>query len=955
MTVQVHLVDGEHRVSGDWDGADAANMFLAHLQARAFSPATIRAYAFDVVNLARFLAGQGISLSEVTPVDVFAWVDWQGARRDGPAGSGKVVALRQRSAAASTVNRQVAAVRAFFEYLVMTGTITGNPVPCPRRGQGLRPAARGLLGHLGPGRSRGGGRLVRQPRRLPESLPAGEVDAFVSSLRTHRDRAMALAMLLGGLRSAEVRGLKLADADMGRRRLRVIGKGGKERHVPVDPAFFAELAAYLRLERPPGLATPECFVVLRGPTAGAAVTEAGLRSLFRRHREAYLRDRARRGGHRPAGAAGADGALIAGNHGVSAGPGLLNEYLGHLQTLGLGDRAVRHRVRIARDFTGRYPDLQAWMTLPAAHRVRELTRTGAWPLVCHAIGTGRLRLDLELAGAKNLAGLARAVEARDPGAFAAARAAALRLGWKTPWTETVLGECLAVLLAWHGGHAGDLTSEIVDAFDTRLAACMTTPPSSRRAYRNRLAGVRHLLFETRVIDAPPRRRPWARTLEQRFADVAMTPEIRRVLLRYVQTRAAVLRPRSVESLVNDLLPFAEYLTASHPGITSLRQLRRDHVEGYLTWNRTRPWRGQRAAAGNGRVISAAVAQSTILSLRNMLDDIAAWGWSDTPPRRLVFAADVPKLGQPLPRALPPDVDQALMNAVAGLDDDFARIGLTVLRGAGLRVGELLDLEIGSVISYGPAGTWLRVPLGKLATERMVPLEAAALTALDEWAERRGAHRPVPHPRTGALTDFLFTARGRRLGATRLRNGLLAAAQSAGLRGPGGEVLVVTRHQLRHTWATGLANAGMSLQALMALLGHVTPQMTIRYATLASPVLRSAYDEAMGKMRRQFTLTPAGKPIIPDKVSWLNSEMLKTRVAHGYCSRHETAGACPYANICETCDNFVTGREFRGAIRDQIADVRHLQADAEARGWDSEAARHDRVASALTSHLALLDR
>jgi hypothetical protein len=92
------------------------------------------------------------------------------------------------------------------------------------------------------------------------------------------------------------------------------------------------------------------------------------------------------------------------------------------------------------------------------------------------------------------------------------------------------------------------------------------------------------------------------------------------------------------------------------------------------------------------------------------------------------------------------------------------------------------------------------------------------------------------------------------------------------------VLTVTCHQLRHTWATGVANAGMSLQALMALLGHVTPQMTIRYATLASPTLRTAYDEAMGKMRRQFTLTPVGKPIIPDKVSWLNSEMLKTRVA-----------------------------------------------------------------------------
>jgi hypothetical protein len=247
--------------------------------------------------------------------------------------------------------------------------------------------------------------------------------------------------------------------------------------------------------------------------------------------------------------------------GVPAGPGLLEGYLGHLQTLGLGDRAVRDRVRIARDFTGRYPDLQAWMTLPAAHRVSELKRTGAWPLVCHAIGAGQLRLDLELAGAKNLAG---AVEARDPEAFAAARAAGLRLGWQATWTETVLGECLAVLLAWHGGHARDLTSEIVDAFDTGLAACMTIPPSSRRAYRSRLAGVRQLLFETRLTDTPPQRRPWARTLEQRFADVAMPPQIRRVLLRYVQTRAAVLRPKSVESLVNDLLPFAEYLTASHP-------------------------------------------------------------------------------------------------------------------------------------------------------------------------------------------------------------------------------------------------------------------------------------------------------------------------------------------------------------------------------------------------------
>jgi integrase/recombinase XerC len=284
MTVTVVSVDDEHRLRGGWSGVGQANAFLQHLGSRSFSPATVRAYAFDLTNFAHFLTERRLELGAVEPVDVFGWVDWQGIRVTG-AGS-RVVRLARTGAAPATVNRRVAAVRAFFEFSVMTGARETNPVPAPRRGQGLRPTARGMLGHLGPGRARSGGRLVREQRRLPESLELADVQTFLTGLRTHRDRAMVLAMLLGGLRSAEVRSLRLADVDQGRRRLRVLGKGGKERVVPVDAAFFAELAGYLRYERPPKLATPECFVVLRGPTTGAPVTEAGMRSLFRRHREA---------------------------------------------------------------------------------------------------------------------------------------------------------------------------------------------------------------------------------------------------------------------------------------------------------------------------------------------------------------------------------------------------------------------------------------------------------------------------------------------------------------------------------------------------------------------------------------------------------------------------------------------------------------------------------------------
>ncbi|MDP8970193.1 MAG: site-specific integrase [Actinomycetota bacterium] len=119
---------------------------------------------------------------------------------------------------------------------------------------------------------------------MPESLDAAEVASFVADLHTARDRAIALVMLLGGLRAGEVRALLLSDVDMGLRRVRVTGKGGRQRVVPVDGVFFTELAGYLRRERPPDCHTAECFVVLRGPTTGGALTEAGLRRIFRSHR-----------------------------------------------------------------------------------------------------------------------------------------------------------------------------------------------------------------------------------------------------------------------------------------------------------------------------------------------------------------------------------------------------------------------------------------------------------------------------------------------------------------------------------------------------------------------------------------------------------------------------------------------------------------------------------------------
>src|SRR5690606_27429392 len=110
--------------------------------------------------------------------------------------------------------------------------------------------------------------------------------------------------------------------------------------------------------------------------------------------------------------------------------------------------------------------------------------------------------------------------------------------------------------------------------------------------------------------------------------------------------------------------------------------------------------------------------------------------------------------------------------------------------------------------------WLKVPLGKMKTERMVPLDLDTLDLVDRIIATRSQGQPLIHPRTGKPAQFLFTHHGRRLGESAVRLELNRAAATAGLGN-------LTPHQLRHTYATALINAGVTLQSLMALLGHVS--------------------------------------------------------------------------------------------------------------------------------------
>lgn len=124
---------------------------------------------------------------------------------------------------------------------------------------------------------------LKAPQRVIVPLSPEQVARFWSSFRTARDLAIVALMLLNGLRSREVLGLKLDALLFGEAQMRVAGKGSRVRLLPLPPESIRLLQCYLKTERPL-TNTPEVFVCLKGHARGSAMTPAGLRSLFRHHR-----------------------------------------------------------------------------------------------------------------------------------------------------------------------------------------------------------------------------------------------------------------------------------------------------------------------------------------------------------------------------------------------------------------------------------------------------------------------------------------------------------------------------------------------------------------------------------------------------------------------------------------------------------------------------------------------
>lgn len=243
-------------------GVPLVDEYLQFLAGRC-RPNTVLAAAYD---LRVFFALVDKAPAQVGSADVLGFITAQRTGHGGDRVLQPVDAGDDRAGVStSTVARRLSIISGFFAFLQTRGDVAANPVPrgLPTRRERSRPSQ--------------GVPLTRRVRRLPRILSPAEVDALTDALRTHRDRAMVAAMVLGGLRRCEVLGLRMEDLRVAERRVFIAdGKGGHQRLIPVSARFFTTLAAYLQAERPPGAATDHVFVVLKGPNRGLPLSVRGL-------------------------------------------------------------------------------------------------------------------------------------------------------------------------------------------------------------------------------------------------------------------------------------------------------------------------------------------------------------------------------------------------------------------------------------------------------------------------------------------------------------------------------------------------------------------------------------------------------------------------------------------------------------------------------------------------------
>ena len=243
--------------------------------------------------------------------------------------------------------------------------------------------------------------------------------------------------------------------------------------------------------------------------------------------------------------------------------------------------------------------------------------------------------------------------------------------------------------------------------------------------------------------------------------------------RAVDSFSATLSPETTRHYRGTARNFLGYLSADHPEVNRLQQLRPEpHILGWMSRLRSQ-----------AQPLSTASYINQLIALRSLFNELA-WTEQLAELTRLIRREDIPRSPQKLPRPLTAQQDQLLQQEFLHRNDLGGNVFL-LLRHTGMRIGECADLSCDCLHSTAPNQWAIPVPLGKLKTERMVPVDSF----VGELVQRLAFFRSLdPLPADGRL---LARPRSKEALVRQLRDYLHQVCHALGLS------TRIVPHPLRH--------------------------------------------------------------------------------------------------------------------------------------------------------------
>ena len=533
---------------------------------------------------------------------------------------------------------------------------------------------------------------------------------------------------------------------------------------------------------------------------------------------------------------------------------------------------------------------------------------------------------------------------------------ALSIGYRDKKTLHKNGSSVLLSVLVYSGKRdpAELSKADLEGWQAQTGRCLRVARASVTCIQRVLAAMSNLGGEAPRVTGKriPERFGWGQTAPQMIAT------FERFLADLLTIRAA----GTVNTYRVSLRRFGDWLGECYPELESIKQLRRTHIEAFK--RAVKEMRcgdytnvGEEFRTVNyGEPLSQYHRLRTLSCVRSFCERIDALEYEERPNRQLWIRGDTPRVDEQLPRAIPDADWQRLLTAVNQLTKELAaehrlpepferaQAIFAVLFESGLRAGELCRLDTGCLIATDDPQTgekthWLRVPVGKLHNDRLIPVRPVLVQAIDAWMKVRGQQPMAFDKRMNKPRDMLFTYKGHPLSSHQLNRMIRRLCVIANTKEK------YTSHRFRHTLALQWRARGMRIESISRMLGHKDLKMTMRYAAVMPPLLRQEFETAFAQIDEEHRVSAQIRVLLSPEAhveaqtAW--RESLFVDLGIGWCGL-TAYHPCETRLACHSCPNFLADQEsllllerqrknlieLRGLTTEKLPPARQQEAERE---------------------------